>query len=233
MLPLLCLVVLFGLASTATAAEPAPDPTTPGSTGPHERFRIDLGLTFHHFQQQVKTGLDGERGERLIEETAAGLHAFGTYAVLDYLHVGMFTQFDAGTRRAGAFTGFDGDGRAVTAGKLGGPYLEWWIGPMVRGQYRAVFAELGWGALGIRSDGGRDDLPDDSGDTDGAFATIPKIAWLLTIGGNVPLGSRIDLVLRMEYRIRYYGSRGGNPIMDDVIHGTQDITPFAGVAVHF
>lgn len=40
-------------------------------------------------------------------------------------------------------------------------------------------------------------------------------------------------MFRIEYRIRYYTSRGGEDLAGEVVHGTQDITPFVGVAYTF
>ncbi len=224
MLPLLYLVL--GASGPSEAMRPPPRLPRPVLEAP---FRFDLGLSFSHFQQQAKIGTGGARGERLVEQTALVVHAVATYEVWEYLSLGLFSEFDVGTRHAGAFVGFDEDGAAVSMGELGGTYVEWWLGPIVRGHYRAVFLELGWGALGIRSDGGRADLPDASGETDSSFATAPAIAWLLAIGGSVPLAKRVDLVLRLQYRIRYYTTRGGNSLLDDAVLGSQDITPIVSV----
>jgi len=207
--------------------------TTQGVSAQPTRFMADAGLTLHHFQQQAKTEIGGVRGERLVEETALGLQLAGTYAVLDYLHVGLFTRLDAGKREAGAFSGFDEDGAAVTMGELGGTYAEWWLGPLARAQYRSVFLEVGWGALGLRSDGGRDDLPDEGGSTAGAFATTPAVAWTVALGGGVPLSDDLELLLRLQYRVRYYTTRGGRSLIGDAAQGSQDLTPFAGVGMRF
>lgn len=102
--------------------------------------------------------------------------------------MGGFLQLDGGTRRAGRFLGLDDNDMTVVEGEVGGAFTELWLGPVVRGQWRALFAELGYGLLGRRTDDARDDLPNTRGGTDGA------------------------------------------PLEDELVHGTQDITPFIGLA---
>lgn len=201
------------------------------SLGPQLRpLRLDLGLTASHFQQQAKTEIGGERGDRLVEQTEIGVASMFTYRLLDALHAGLFTQFDYGTRSAGRFETFAGDGATETSGQLGGDYAEWWLGPLVRAQYRRVFFEVGWAALGLRWDEGRNDIVNNDQSDDGAFATTPSVAWLLALGGSVPLARRLDLALRLEYRVRYYESRGGEPLFDNSALGSQNLTPFVGIA---
>jgi hypothetical protein len=45
--------------------------------------------------------------------------------------------------------------------------------------------------------------------------------------------STLDLVLRLQYRIRYYDSRGSSALAGGAVHGTQNYTPFVGVAWSF
>ena len=196
-------------------------------------IRLDAGLTFGHFQQQVKSDVGGARGERLVDQTLFGLNLFGSYALWGPLRAGLFAQLDAGSREAARFAGLDPDGAATVEGRVGGSFLEFWIGPLLRAQWRGLFAELGWGALGLRSDDARDDLPASDGSTDGVFRTSPAIAWLVALGGVVPIEDAFSVVFRLEYRIRYYVSRGGEDLAGDLVHGTQDITPFVGVAYTF
>ena len=40
----------------------------------------------------------------------------------------------------------------------------------------------------------------------------------------------LAIVLRLEWRIRYYDERGGQPLMDGIVHGTQELRPLVGVA---
>ena len=190
---------------------------------------FDLGLTFSRFEQQVKSEVGGQRAERLVEHTEFGALAMGTYSLVDAVGVGLYAQSDFGFRGAGNFSGFDANDAAQITDETGGSYRELWLGPLVRGSYGPLFLELGWGALGLRWDEARDDLPSESGDTDGAFSRSAAIAWLVALGGAVPITGRLDLALRLEYRVRYYLSRGGEALADDVAHGTQNFTPFFGV----
>jgi hypothetical protein len=45
--------------------------------------------------------------------------------------------------------------------------------------------------------------------------------------------STLDLVHRLQYRIRYYDSRGSSALAGGAVHGTQNYTPFVGVAWSF
>lgn len=149
---------------------------------PRPQVRTGAGLTFSRFEQQVKTEVGGARGERLVESTELGLLITGTYVLLDYLEAGLFTQGDVGFRASSRFAGFDADGAAQTADQTGGGYRELWVGPLLRGRYGPAFLELGWGALGLRWDDARDDLPSTTGDIDSALVRDPAIAWLLAAG---------------------------------------------------
>jgi hypothetical protein len=56
------------------------------------------------------------------------------------------------------------------------------------------------------------------------------VRWLAAIGGTINVRPCLAIVLRMEWRIRYYDERGGKPLMDGIIHGTQEFRPLVGVA---
>lgn len=194
-------------------------------------WRIDGGLTFSHFQQQVKAVVGDPRGERLVNETQFGIMALGSYNVWDHLSLGVFMQFDRGNRHAARFNGFDpSTGRTVTSDKIGGNFLEFWSGPFLRLQWKSLFGEFGYGLIGFRNDDARTDLPSTTGDTTATLALSPSVAWFVGLGVGVPLTDALDLSIRMEYRLRYYDRRGGNPFVNKVEHGTQNITPFVGIS---
>jgi hypothetical protein len=197
---------------------------------PPASWRLDGGLTLSRFEQQVKTEVGGARGERLVKETELGLAAFVTYRVFKPILAGLFVQFDLGSRSAGRFDAFDANNTPILKDTTGGSFTELWIGPLVRAEWRRLFVELGYGAFGVRDDGARSDLPAVDGTTDGAFTTSPTIAWLLALGGSVPLKDNLELVLRLEYRVRYYTKRGGNALKNNIVHGTQNLTPLVGVS---
>jgi len=193
------------------------------------RFRFDLALTFSRFEQQVKAEVGGARGERLVEESFAGFIGQATWRAYGPLSIGWYGQLDTGSRHAGRFAGLDADQKTVVSGAVGGDFMEIWTGPLVRAEWRGLFVELGYGALGRRFDDARADLPDAYGDTDAALRTSPTVAWLVGLGGAINVWEALDVVLRLQYRVRYYDRRGA-PLADDLVHGTQNFTPFLGAA---
>lgn len=197
------------------------------------RVRLDAGATFSRFEQQVKSDVGTQAGERLVEQTEIGMLSMLSYRFWGPLSVGGFMQFDAGERSAARFAGFSEDGTTEVSDRVGGSYYELWMGPFVRAEWRQLFFEVGYGAYGARHDEARDDLPSESGATQGLLRTHPTIAWLFAIGGTLPITDELAACLRIEYRIRYYTSRSGEALEDDTVHGTQNVTPFVGVAWRF
>ncbi len=195
-----------------------------------EAWRIDGGLSLSRFEQQVKSEVGGVAGERLVMESQVGFAAMGSYRVWGPLSLGLFMQYDLGERAAGKFEGFDTDGKTVIGSESGGSFQEFWVGLLLRVQWRTLFFELAYGAFGIRTDDARDDLPDVNGSTNSALRTSPTIAWLMALGGGVPVTDSLQVVLRLEFRIRYYDRRGSGALKNDIVHGTQNFTPFVGVA---
>ncbi len=199
-----------------------------GQVQAEETWRFDGGLSLTRFEQQIKTEIGGERGERLVEEFAVGFAGTATYRVWGPLSAGLFTRLDVGTRNAARFEQIV-DERTVTVGEVGGDYNELWVGPLIRAQWKTLFAELGYGLMGIRSDDARDDLMDEDGDNESALKTSRTIAWVLNLGGGVPINKTLQLAIRLEYRVRYYDRRD-TPLVDKLVHGTQNFTPFISVA---
>lgn len=194
-----------------------------------ETVRLDVGATFQRFEQQIKTEIGGARGERLVQETAAGIGVQATWTFLDHLAAGLYLRWDGGTRRAGQFAGVGDDGKTVVAGEVGGAYQELWVGPLVRGQYEWAFVELGYGALGLRWDDARDDLPTTDGRTNAPLRTSATVAWIAAVGLRAPLTETLSLGVRLEYRVRYYDRRD-KPLADELVHGTQNFNPFVGLS---
>lgn len=203
---------------------------TPGWSQITSLWTADAGLTFSHFQQQVKAEIGDPRGERLVNEMQFGVMVLGTFRVWEYTGVGVFMQYDRGNRHAAQFTGFDpSSGKTVTAGKIGGNYNEVWAGPLVRVQWKEVFGEFGYGLMGYRNDDARTDIKSSTGDSTGTLTLNPGVAWYASLGGAVEIAGDLDLVFRMEYRLRYYNKREGNPFQANIEHGTQNITPYIGI----
>ena len=197
------------------------------------KYSLDGGLIISHFQQQVKQDVGDPRGERLVYEYEFGLLLNGRYEINDYFSAGIFLRTDIGNREAALFDGFDNEGKTKVKNQLGGRYTEVWIGPEVMFQWKQLFAQVGYGLVGIRSDDGRTDIPSTTGDTVASFTTNPSISWLFSIGGFVPLSDKLEILLKLEYRLRYYNRRGGEPLISNIDFGTQSISPLVGVSWKF
>ena len=192
-------------------------------------WRAEGGITFAHFQQQVKQEIGGTTGERLVNETSFGVFLSGSYTILDWLSAGVYIRTDIGERNAARFAGFDSLGATQVTGEIGGNFSEFWTGPFVRASWKSLSAELGYGVIGLRSDDARSDLPSSSGDTASAFSTSPVVAWVVGLGANVPITENFDLFVKAEYRVRYYVERGSEDILTGVEHGTQSFAPIIGI----
>ncbi|MEZ4467067.1 MAG: hypothetical protein R3F43_22115, partial [bacterium] len=170
------------------------------------------------------------RGERLVEESLVGVMALASWRAWGPVSLGWYGQVDTGSRRAGRFAGLDADQKTVVEGEVGGDFTEIWTGPFVRADYRGLFLELGYGAVGWRDDGARSDLVDEKGKDDKALRTSPTVAWAVGLGAALPVFDALDVVLRLQYRVRYYDRRGDAALADALVHGTQNFTPFFGAA---
>lgn len=212
-------LAMFALPERAHAEERAP-------------LELHVAGTYSRFEQQVKSEVGGARGERLVEQSELALFHALSYRFLGPLSAGVFGLYNSGTRRVGRFQGLTPEGKAVVAPELGGDYLELWAGPFVRASFGLPFFELGYGLYTARWDEARDDLPNSEGDA-GVFRTHRGIAWVLAGGLALDLADELELTVRLSYRVRYYNRRGGHALSNDVVHGTQDVTPFIGVAYRF
>ncbi|MEZ4398830.1 MAG: hypothetical protein R3B06_02335 [Kofleriaceae bacterium] len=210
-------MLVVGAAAAPAAAEPV---------------RIDGSLGFTNIQQQAKVEVGAARGERLVEHTAVTVSGTGAYQLHRHLAAVAFVDVDAGTRRAGELAGFDAQGRATIDPAVGGSFAEVWAGVGLRAQYKAAFLDVGYAAFARRWDGGRDDLPNTAGATDGAFAPILSVRWAAALGAAVRITDQLDLAVRLQWRIRYYDERGGAPLAGGVVHGTQEFRPLIGLAWH-
>ncbi|MBN4081522.1 hypothetical protein JYU23_00170 [bacterium AH-315-C07] len=194
-----------------------------------EKISINIAGTFSKFQQQVKSDVGTISGERLVDEQQFGYLISSVYKPSKYFGFGFYFRHDIGKREAAIFTGFDANGAAITEQELGGDYNEIWMGPLASFFWKQIMLDIGFGAYGSRKDAGRDDLPSKSGSTSGSFTTHPTIAWLASIGGNIPICENFDMSFRAEYRVRYYTQRSGEDILEGVEHGTQSFAPVIGI----
>ena len=196
------------------------------------KWRIESGVIITHFQQQVKPEVGDPRGERLVNEFQLGFLISGTYSITEYFAAGLFLRVDRGERAAAVFDRFE-EGKAVTSNEVGGVYNEFWFGPLLQFKWNVLSAEIGYALVGLRDDDGRRDIPSSTGNNSDAFSTSPLIAWLFTVGGNFPILDNLDIIIKLEYRNRYYTKRGGNPLFNNIEHGTQSISPIAGIGFKF
>lgn len=193
-------------------------------------WRTEAGVVVSHFQQQIKRAVGDPRGQRLVNEFQIGGLVSAGYRVHDIVHLGFFVRIDRGERYLAMFDGFDAEGKTKTRDGIGGTYTEVWIGPLAQIQWKQVTLDVGFAPYGERSDRARGDIPNDRNSTDGAFSLHPTIAWLIALGGAFELTERIDLLIKVEYRPRYYSERGGSVLINDIEHGTQSVVPVAGIS---
>ena len=193
-------------------------------------FSIELTGTMTHFEQQVKTEIGGVKGDLLAADTELGLQLLGTYKFWEYLHAGWYIQYNIGNREDGRFNGFDANGSPLIVSVQGGSFSEFWIGPIIRGQYKKAFLELGYGFVGSREDEARDDISNGTLSNQGNFSTDPSVAWIIGIGTQVDLSNNFSLLIKAQYRARYYNSRNGIALNNQTVLGTQDFSPLIGVS---
>ncbi len=197
------------------------------------RWRVEGGLVFSHFQQQIKHAVGDPRGQRLVNEFQIGGLVSGSYLIDDFIHVGVFTRVDRGERYLANFNGFSAEGKTQTKDGIGGTYTEIWIGPIVQLQWNQLTLDLGFAPYGTRRDHARGDIPNNNNSTDGSFSLHPTIAWLVSLGGSFDVKDDIDVLIKIEYRPRYYSERGGSVLINDIEHGTQSVVPVFGIAYLF
>ena len=194
----------------------------------HE-WLIESGITFNHYQAQIKAEVGDPRGERLTNNFELGLNISSSYKWNNWFASGLFLRTDWGQRELALFNGFDSDGKTTIKDKVGGTYSELWFGPMIQAFWKQLIFELGYAVVGLRKDNGRKDIPNSSGETDGVFSINPTVAWLVNVGGFITLSDALDVTIKIEYRGRYYNERGGKKLLNNIDHGTQSIVPVLGI----
>ena len=157
----------------------------------------------------------------------------GTYKVWEFIHLGWYFQYDNGNRENAQFSGFDSAGAAQVVNLQGGAYNEFWTGPLIRAQYKQAFLEVGYGLVGIRNDDAREDLVNTNGSNEGSLSTDPSVAWLIGLGAQVNICENLSLLVKAQYRVRYYNQRDGEELQNKAVHGTQNFTPLVGLSYKF
>lgn len=186
-------------------------------------------LAFAVTAEQLKND-QGQSGGRLFQNTQIGLLITGTRTVVSFFDAGLFFFVEKGIKSSATYAGVDGSGVPTVTELSEGNYSQLWLGPLIRGNWKFLFLELGYVLVGKRQDSQRANVPSTTGDSTSAFSSDPLRAWLITLGGRFALSEGLDFILRIEYRHLYYRSRGGNPLINDLKYGTQAIRPHLGLS---
>jgi hypothetical protein len=145
----------------------------------------------------------------------------------------VFAVFDLGKRSFARFDGFDSTGAAKVKDMSGGNYQEFWLGPFIQYRWKSIMLDFGYGIIGLRKDAGRADIVNTSGTSSGYFKINPKVAWYAGISTKIEISKELFFVMRIQYRARYYNTLDDLPLKENIEHGTQNITPYAGVLYEF
>ncbi len=219
----------------AEAAAPAAevtleaDPDGEAAEAPH-RWHLELAVFPRITQQQI----EGPNRDDLLTNDAGISTAFSaSYAPIPYIEPGIWVQLDAGSVRRAVFSRPDENGDTSELQEVDGSYWSLWMAFMLRGRLGPAFAEVGWAPLILRDDTTRADLPNTKGETDGVFVGSRSVAWILGGGASIPVFDNFDITLRMQFRIRYLVSRGGEPLADEEETGQMTLWPYVGGHFHF
>jgi hypothetical protein len=194
-------------------------------------FYLNVALAPMINQQQIE---GPNRDDLLVNDYGIANSLNFAYAVLPWLEPGVFLQFDAGNTRHAKFSRPDEQtGETQATEEVDGAFFEFWTMLFVRGRYGPLFGELGWAPLILRKDSTRTDLPNVRGETDGLFVGSRAVAWMLAFGGAIPVADDLDVTLRVQYRIRYLVSRGGEDLAGDEELGNMHLSPSAGLGYRF
>lgn len=207
--------------------------TTRGQEVKRHFYSAELTGTFSGFEQQIKTEIGGIKGELLTSDSELSLQAVGTYNVWRFISAGWYLQYDSGNRESAQFSGFDENGAAEVINLQGGAYREVWSGPLIRAHYKQAFFEVAYGLLGTRKDDARIDLYNEEGSNEGDLTVDPSVAWMFGLGVQVSLFDDFLLMFKAQYRVRYYDSRDGEKLENEIVHGTQNFSPMIGLSYKF
>ncbi len=193
------------------------------------KWYAEVGFTVSRFEQQIKKEVGGAKGDLLSDESNFSTVVTGGYQFTNYFSVGAYFRYDTGKRFNALFDGFNSENETIVTNKIGGDFSEIWIGPMARFHWKQFYFSSGYALFGSRTDAAREDIQSSSSATTGSFSTHPRVALQFHLGGTIPMTKKLAAFFAIEYRIRYYDERGGNSLINDIVFGTQNILPFAGL----
>lgn len=191
-------------------------------------WSVDASVAFGILQEQAKNA-SNESGGRLFQSVTAALLVSGTHHIAAWADLGVFGMVEVGERSAADFGGVNSAGVPTPISHDGGRYSMFWIGPMVRLNWRSAFLDIGYVAFGVRDDTAYPTLTSPSGSSDEPFRTDPLRSWMFTAGMRTPMWDNVDLTLKIEYRYLYYDRRGDR-LENDLVYGTQAIRPHIGLS---
>jgi len=215
-------------AATATAA-PSPEPSADPDDEFH-RWHMELALFPMMLEQQVE---GPDRDDKLTQDATLSTALSLGFAPLEWIEPALWVQFDAGRVRRAIFSRPDASGATAEEQLVEGAFWELWVAFLARGRLGPAFVELGWAPLMLRHDATRTDLPNAKGETDGVFEGSRSVAFIFAGGGSIPVWDNFDITLRLQFRIRYLISRGGEPLAGDEENGQMAVWPYFGAHYHF
>jgi hypothetical protein len=195
-------------------------------------YKLNTALSFASHKEQVKTR-GGTASGPLVSNSQLALTASITRALSEIFDAGVFVVGEWGSRTLAPYSGLGPSGEPLAGDRQGGHYQTLWLGPMARANWNRFFFDVGYVLLGLRWDEFYDDLASTGGDTSSAFQSNLGRAWIFGLGGTIPLAGALEATLRIEYRYHYYSGRGGEPLADDLMLGSQAIRPHLGVQYRF
>ncbi|MFN3195831.1 MAG: hypothetical protein ACE364_07785 [Chlorobiota bacterium] len=181
------------------------------------------GLT----QQQVKTEIGGDNYPKLFNHNQFNFNLQTQYNFNDYIAVGAYLRYDRGNR---TFSGVLRENELFVINSKDNDFTELWLGPILTGSYKSVFLSFGY-ALSANRD---DDFVDIENENEvRSPLNASSFAWFTHLGGKFELSSEFQMVVMLEYRVRYYDQIDGSNINFDNKIGMQNITPMIGFEYNF
>ena len=237
---LVAAVLTVSSPALATEVPAASDPESaahePEANGADQQETWDplhFELAFFPFltEQQIE---GPNRDDKLTQDKGLSTAFNFSYAPVEWIEPALWVQFDAGAVRRAVYTLPDpATGSTEEAQLAEGSFWALWVALMLRGRLGPGFLEFGYAPLILRHDTLRTDLANAQGESDGIFVGSRSVAWILGGGLSVPVADNFDLTARLQFRVRYLVSRGGEPLANDEETGQMLLWPFIGAHYHF